>query len=352
MAPSPRVGLVYDVFSDYQWNDTDPPDADAEFEPVETVDVLAEALRRCGTKPVRIGTACSLQQQLCEGLTLDAALTIAEGQGSRNREAHAPILLEMAGIPQWGSDAFTLSLTLDKATTKDLAVRANVRTPAWAVFASAESVTARALPGPFPLFVKPRYEGTSKGIRPASKVNSLAACRAEVERQIELYRQDVIVEAFVEGGGEFTVAVVGNNPPHALPALQRAVESTTGIGLHALERRGAPDREWDYTIAGTLSDPLETQLCRDALRIYQKLECRDVARVDFRVDAEGKPYFLEINPLPTFAPDGTFAIIAELMNRSYPDLLAEVLAAGLRQLDVEVPAHVASFNGGVSLSDL
>lgn len=352
MATSPHVGLVYDVFSDYQWGDTDPPDADAEFEPVETVDVLAEALRRCGTKPMRIGTARTLHQQLCEGLTLDAALTIAEGQGSRNREAHAPILLELEGIPQWGSDALTLSLTLDKATTKDLAVCADVPTPAWAVFANAEAVTASALPAPFPLFVKPRYEGTSKGIRPASKVDSVAACRAEVERQIETYRQDVIVEAFVEGGGEFTVAVVGNDPPRALPALQRAVESTTGIGLHALERRGAPSREWDYTITGTLSDSLETQLCRDALRIYQKLECRDVARVDFRVDAEGKPYFLEINPLPTFAPDGTFAIIAELMNRSYPDLLAEVLSTGLRRLGVDLPADIASFSGGRSLAGL
>lgn len=352
MTTFPRVGLVYDVFADYEWNDGDPPDADAEFEPLETVDVLAEALRCCGAEPVRIGPARTLQRQLCEGLLLDAALTIAEGQGSRNREAHAPILLELANIPQWGSDALTLSLTLDKAWTKDLAVRAGVRTPAWAVFRAAESVTEAALPAPFPLFVKPRYEGTSKGIIPASKVDSVAACRAEVARQTRLYQQDVIVEAFVEGGGEFTVAVVGNNPPRALPVLQRAVEPTTGIGVHALERRGAPDRAWDYAIEGVLSDALETQLMHDALRIYQKLECYDVARLDFRVDAEGTPYFLEVNPLPTFAPDGTFAIIAELMNRSYPEFLAEVVATGLQRLGVPLPSGVAPLTAGWALADL
>lgn len=350
MPTPPRVGLIYDTFADYQWRDADPPDADAEFEPPETVDTLAEALRHCGAEPVRIGPARVLQQRLCDGLALDAALTIAEGQGTRNREAHAPILLELAGIPQWGSDALALSLTLDKAATKDLAVRADVATPAWAVFAGPEAVTDAAVPAPFPLFVKPRYEGTSKGIQPASKVRSVDALRDEVARQTTLYQQDVLVEAFVEGGGEFTVAVVGNTPPRALPVLQRAVEPTTGIGVHALERRGGPDREWDYQIAGTLSASLEHRLCRSALRIYQKLECRDVARVDFRVDAEGTPFFLEINPLPTFAPDGTFAIIAELMNRAYPDLLAEVLAVGLQRIGV--PSAVAPLTAGTCLADV
>ena len=352
MTTPPRVGLVYDVFSDYVWTDDAPPDADAEFEPIETVDVLAEALRQCGAEPVRVGPARALQDQLRTGLSLDAALTIAEGQGTRNREAHAPILLELAGIPQWGSDALTLSLTLDKATTKDLAVRAGIKTPQWTVFSGVEGISKEALPAPFPLFVKPRYEGTSKGIAPASKVRTLDALRDEVDRQITLYQQDVIVESFVDGGGEFTVAVVGNNPPRALPVLQRAIEPTTGIGLHALERRGAPDREWDYTIAGTLSESLETRLCRDALRLYQKLECRDVARIDFRVDAEGTPYLLEINPLPTFAPDGTFAIIAELMNRPYPDLLADVIAAGLKRLGVHPLADRAPLTSGMVLAEL
>ena len=352
MASPPRVGLIYDVFADYEWSSDDPPDADAEFEPPETVDVLAKALRRCGTEPVRVGPARALQQQLCRGRTFDAALTIAEGQGTRNREAHAPILLELAGIPQWGSDALTLSLTLDKATTKDMAVRAGVATPPWTVFSDAEAVSEAALPSAFPLFVKPRYEGTSKGITPASKVETIGALRSEVARQVDLYRQDVIVESFVEGGGEFTVAVVGNRPPRALPVLQRAVEPATGIGVHALERRGAPDREWNYTIAGTLSESLETCLCRDALRIYQKVECRDVARIDFRVDAEGTPHFLEINPLPTFAPDGTFAIVAELMNRPYPDLLAAVVAAGLQRCGLVLPEAVPPLPRGRRLADL
>lgn len=325
-----RVGLIYDVFESYPWQEGDPPDADAEYEPEATIEVLESAVRHLGHTPVRMGTAYALRARIDDGLNLDAAINIAEGARSRNREAYAPILLEMAGIPCLGSDALTLSLSLDKAWTKDLAAAADVPTPAYRVFSTEEAVEPEALPA-FPLFVKPRYEGTSKGITAESRVETVEALRQRVADVTTTYRQDALVERFVEGGGEFTVAVVGNDPPEALPVLQRAVETTTGIGLHALEHRGAPAGDWDYALGGALEPSLEETLQTHALRVYEKLECKDFARADFRVDAEGQPWFLEINPLPTFAPDGTFAIIAELMNRDYGDFLAEVFAHGLQR---------------------
>ncbi|GIV61437.1 MAG: D-alanine--D-alanine ligase [Rhodothermaceae bacterium] len=326
-----RIGLIYDLFEDYPWVPGEAPDADAEYEPPETVAVLAEAVSALGYAPVPVGTAYDLLRRL-DRLELDAAVNIAEGARSRNREAYVPILLEMAGIPFLGSDALTLSLSLDKAWTKDLVVAAGVPTPPYRVYASADEVDAEDLPGPFPLFVKPRYEGSSKGITAESRVETLTALREQVARVVSAYDQEALVEVFVAGGGEFTVAVVGNDPPEALPVLQRAVETTTRIGLHALDRRGLPAHDWDYTLEGTLSPSLEKELQHLALRVYDKLQCRDFARLDFRVDATGRPWFLEINPLPTFAPDGTFAILAELMGRTYPDFLADVLGRGFRRL--------------------
>ena len=326
-----RVGLVYDIFEDYPWQAGEAPDADAEYEPEATVEALAAAVEALGHTPVRIGTARDLLARL-DGLNIDAAINIAEGARSRNREAYAPVLLEMAGVPCLGSDALTLSLSLDKAWTKDLAVAAGVPTPPYCVYPSPRALDPDDLPGPFPLFVKPRYEGSSKGITAESKVHSLAELRHQVEHQTAMYGQDVIVEPFIEGGGEFTVAIIGNDPPETLPVLQRAVERTTRIGLHALERRGVPAQAWDYLLAGHLTPALEATLHTHALRVYEKLLCKDFARIDFRIDTEGQPWFLEINPLPTFAPDGTFAILAELMGQSYPAFLAEVLARSFRRL--------------------
>ena len=329
-----RVGLIYDLFEDYPWEPGEAPDADAENEPPETVAALAAALETLGHTPVRVGTAYDLLRRM-PALDFDAAVNIAEGARGRNREAYAPVLLEMAGVPFLGSDALTLSLSLDKAWTKDLAVAAGVRTPPYRTYASADAVAEADLPGPFPLFVKPRYEGSSKGITAASKVRTVAELRNEVARIVTTYRQEALVETFVGGGGEFTVAVVGNAPPEPLPALQRAVEVETGIGLHALDRRSMPAREWAYTLEGRLTPALEAELQSLAVRIFEKLECKDFARIDFRVDREGRPWFLEINPLPTFAPDGTFAILAELTGKPYPVFLAEVLARGFRRLASE-----------------
>jgi D-alanine-D-alanine ligase len=83
---------------------------------------------------------------------------------------------------------------------------------------------------------------------------------------------------------------------------------------------------------GELTPALEQDMAEQALGVFAALRCRDFARVDFRLDTEGRPRFLEINPLPTFAPDGSFAILAELEGRSPEALLGEVFALALARL--------------------
>jgi D-alanine-D-alanine ligase len=83
---------------------------------------------------------------------------------------------------------------------------------------------------------------------------------------------------------------------------------------------------------GALDAGLEAELAALAIRAYDALACRDFARADFKCDEIGRPCFLEINPLPTFAPDGSFGILAELEGRPVEALVADVLASGLRRL--------------------
>ena len=324
-----RLGLVYDRFGDRAPPPGAPPDWDAEYEPERTIAALEAAVRRLGHTPVRIGNAEALLAAMQAGsLNLGAAINIAEGYGSRNREAHAPVLLELAGVPCLGSDALTLSVSLDKHLTKLVAKAAGLATPAWTI---TQSTADLADDEPLPAFVKPRYEGTAKGIAPTSRCDSPEALRAEVARQVALYRQDVLIEAFVEGA-EFTVGVIGHNPPEALPVLQRATERTTGIGLHALERHEDPDAPFDYHQGIPIDPALEFGLQRAALAIHDALGCHDFSRSDFRVSTDGRVWFLEINPLPTFAPEGTFAILAELAGQPYDAFLADVLRRGLTRL--------------------
>jgi len=327
-----RVGLVFDLLGTHPPRPSAPPDLDAEYEPEATVLLLEASLRRLGHVPVRLGNPHALLATLGKGELppLDAALSIAEGYGSRNREAWAPALLEMAGVPCLGSDALSLSASLDKAWAHRLVAAVGVPVPDPRVVSSGELESARA-GWEFPLFVKPRWEGTAKGIGPHSRVedaDSLARAVARIERD---YDQPALVERFLPGA-EYTVTVVGHAPPRALPVLQRALEPTTGIGLHAVERHPAPPGGWRAHTPGVLDAPLERELQRMALLAFDALECRDFARADFRLDASGHPHFLELNPLPTFAPDGSFAILAEIAGRETVELVAEILADGLRRM--------------------
>src|SRR6185503_17475414 len=318
-----RIGLAYDLFGSYPLRPDAPPDAEVEYEPEATVHVLEAALRRLGHEPVRLGNPHAVLRAVGQERVprLDAVLTIAEGYGPRNREAWVPVLCEMAGMPTLGSDALTLSTTLDKVWAHRVVAAAGVPVPAHASLASPEDAARADLPAPFPLFVKPRWEGTAKGIGPSSRVESREALVREVARVVATYSQPALVEAFLEGP-EYTVTLVGHRPLRALPTLQRALEASTGIGAHAIERHPPPPGGWSHVTPGVL-DPA--------------LECRDFARADFRLDRAGQPHFLEINPLPTFAPDGSFGIIAELLGRALDDLLAEILGESLARLGLARP---------------
>ena len=335
MRPVLQIGLVFETFETYPPRAGDPVDAHVEFEPESTIEALEAAIESLGHRPRRLGSPRELLAAMAgDGLAdVDVAFNLAEGFSGRNREAWAPVLLEMAGIPTIGSDALSLSLSLDKAWANRWVGAAGVPVAAQTTCADPEQARSMDLPAAFPLFVKPRWEGTAKGIRKSSRVETRAALVREVERIVGDYRQPALVEAFVSGA-EYTVTLIGNAPPVVLPAVQRALERETGIGLHALEGPGAPgeDAPLEHEITGVLEPDLEARMAAHAIRAFEALECRDFARVDFRLDAHGEPIFLEINPLPTFATDGTFAILAELEGTSLDEMLGRCIRAGLARL--------------------
>jgi D-alanine-D-alanine ligase len=328
-----QFGLIYDLLGSYPGDRAAPPDADAEYEPEETVCALEGAIRQLGHQPLRIGGPHDLLAQLGKGElpALDVALNIAEGFGGRNREAWAPVLLEMANVPCLGSDALTLSATLDKVWAAERVAAHGVPVPRQAWARTQREAEIIILSEDFPLFVKPRWEGTAKGIRPSSRVEDRASLVREVTRIVRDYGQPALIEPFLSGA-EYTVTVVGNDPPRALPVLQRALDAASRIGLHAVEAHAPVGRAYQPCTPGVLDAALEARLAELALRAYRALECLDFARIDFRLDADDAPHFLEINPLPTFAPDGSFGILAELAGRPLESLLADVLRGGLTRL--------------------
>src|SRR4030043_390019 len=211
------VGLTFDLKTDYEFKENDPPDANAEFDHPSTIDVIAQAIESQGYKVKRIGNVSSLIENL-DNLDVDIVFNISEGLYGRNRESQVPVLLEMKGVPFVGSDALTLSLTLDKVMAKKIFIAEKITTPKFFEIKNANSLTDIDHLK-FPLIVKPRFEGSSKGLSDDSKVDNMEELKKQVEYITGAYKQPALVEQFIRGE-EFTVAVIGNDPAEIMPIVQ------------------------------------------------------------------------------------------------------------------------------------
>jgi D-alanine-D-alanine ligase len=326
MMDSLRLGIMYEILKPVERTSGLPSDAFSEYEPIETIELIERAAVKLGHRTKRLGGPLELLSNPRMISGIDAVFNIAEGLGSRNREAWAPILLEMHGVPCIGSDALTLSTSLDKHWTKLIVSQAGVPVvPGVAIQIGEECLP----PFDFPLFVKPRFEGSAKGISRNSRVNSQVELNAAIANVHSNYGQDAVVEPFLDGA-EYTVALIGNDSLEVFPVLQRAIDKVSGIGLHAVEEEVGPYA--DYGLSGYITATLEEKLARFTRKAFQALGCFDFARVDFRMGRQGEPLFLEINPLPTFSPDGTFGIISELEGLEVEDLVGMAIARGLKRL--------------------
>lgn len=295
----------------------------AEHDTEETISAIETALAKQRNKVLRIGSSKALIKRLSR-LRCDIVFNIAEGLDGRNRESHVPIILDIFGIPYTGSDALTLSACLDKFVSKKIFHYHKIATPVCFVCSQYEEFILPA-GAAFPLIVKPRYEGSAKGIRPDSKVNNYNELMKMVRYVNQKYKQPALIEEFINGW-EFTIGVMGGDKPELLPLVQRHVEEKTGLSCHIFDKAGFGKEKLKYKDFLDITPQLEEKIGSLALKVFDEFECRDFARMDFRIrDPDGKVYLLEINSLPSLAKDDYFALAAESQGISYDDMINMIL---------------------------
>jgi D-alanine-D-alanine ligase len=318
-----RIALVYDLRDDYRALGLTEEEV-AEFDNVETIDQLAGALKALGCEAVRVGRGQALAARLVEGERYDLVFSIAEGVKGRSREAQVPALCELFDQPYLFSDPLTMTACLDKAVAKRLVRDAGAKTPNFAVAKHADAV---AVWTEFPAFVKPLAEGTGKGCEAASLVHTKAELQDAVARVIGRYRQPALIERYLPGR-EFTVGIVGNgDDARVLGVCEIVLKANAEANVYSLHNKELCEELVTYAPA----DDAEARLAgARALEAYRALECRDAARIDFRSDANGEPYFLEANPLAGLNPwHSDLPILAAQNGIDFVTLIGMVLDAGL-----------------------
>jgi D-alanine-D-alanine ligase len=249
--------------------------------------------------------------------------------GDNTLEMNVPSLFELLHLPYTGSQPMTLGFCINKARVKTLLLANGIPTPAYQIF-STRPETNLKFEMNFPLIVKPNQEDASIGIEEKSVVHNKTRLREQIEFIIQTYHQPALVESYIDGR-EFNLGVIGNGKNlEVLPAAEidfkvpGSVPKILSYDAKWLES-SARYKQTLPICPAKISPDLAGKLARLAKQCFQILNCRDYARVDFRVGAEDRIFVLEVNPNPDISLSAGLARSVKISGKSYEDFIQLII---------------------------
>ena len=319
-----KIAVAYDRLGTWPQEATQPADLGAEYEDERTIEALLGAIRTHGHEALGVILGPNFAREIYEA-KCDLVFNIAEGARGSARESLVPALLEQMGIAYTGSDGLALAVSLDKGLTKKLVQSQGIWTPDFRTVRSEAELADLGLE--YPLFVKPNAEGSSMGIGAGSRVDNLSELSERVGAVLSGYRQDCLVEVYAPGR-EFCVGLLGTGEPKVLPI----VEVRTETEFYTQKEKSQHHKE--LVCPADVDEAIAEEMLEMARRVFALLRCRDLARVDFRLDREGGPTFLEINPLPGLSPYySIYPRQAAKAGIGYEALIGRIVEAGASRRD-------------------
>jgi D-alanine-D-alanine ligase len=318
-----KIGLTYDLRSEYLAMGYSEEDT-AEFDRDDTIDSIAAALRELGHQPDRIGHVRQLTQRLAAGDRWDLVFNICEGLRGPSREAQVPALLEAFDIPCTFSDSLMMAVCLHKGLTKTLVAEAGLATARFQLVETADDISRVNLP--YPLFAKPVSEGTGKGVSAASVIHSPQQLQTVCLNLLERFRQAVLIETFLPGR-EFTVGLIGTgSSARVLGTLEVLLLDQAEPNVYSYVNKERSEELVNYRLVDPHTDAEAAAAEALALAAWRTLKGRDAGRIDLRSDSDGRPHFIESNPLAGLHPQHSdLPMLATAVGMPYIDLIAAIV---------------------------
>jgi D-alanine-D-alanine ligase len=328
------------IMGDPNIKDIIKPDAVFDSDDFETIDRLKAALSKLNNyKFTYLSNHKTLAADLQKNYgKTDLVLNLCD-EGFDNdptKELHVPALLEVFKIPYTGSNPQTLAYCYDKSLIRGIATEISV--PVADAFMIAADDNLFELNIPFPVIAKPNFGDSSFGITKnnvAYTIEELSDAILKIRKQFG-YTKPILVEEFLTGA-ELSVGIIGN--VHNFTVLPIIEEDYSNLpeGLPKIcgyEAKWLPDSPYMQTIQSIpASLPADTEqlLVGHSLKLFERLNCKDYCRFDWRLNAKGEPKLLEVNPNPGWCWDGHLAKMAALGETDYSQMLEAIInAAELR----------------------
>jgi len=256
-------------------------------------------------------------------------------------ELHIPALLDMLGIPYTGAGPASLGLCYNKSIVRAIAESVEIPVPL-ETYCSMDD-NAATLPSVFPALVKPNFGDSSLGITKDAVVYNSQELVSYINTLREtLPGRPLLIEEFLSGN-EYTVGIIGNigMTCRFLPILE-VDYSGLQPGLPPIlgyESKWLPDSPYWNQISykkAQLDDEMQSRLFDYASALFERCDCRDYARFDFRADANGEIKLLEVNPNPGWCWDGKLNVMAGFAGLKYADLLHLILEAAQERIATKI----------------
>lgn len=330
-----RIGFAYNARPDV--NTPASSSVALEYDEIETIEAIQNAISSLGAEVELIPVDHDFIESL-RSHRIDFVFNIAEGLRGESRESHIPAILEMFGIPYSGSGVLTQAITLSKSRTKEILGYYHIPTPKYQLFRTSTDHLSPSLK--FPLIIKPDAQGSSAGITNDSVVHNTDTLRVQVRRVLNEFGSPVLVEEYLPGK-EFTVGIIGNDPPIVLPIIEVSFNHLPP-GFAKID---SYESKWTYDVPGLGVNPLtcpakisrrlQRQIENIALETYRVLDCVDFCRMDLRLNKHGVPNVLEINALPGLNPNpeihSRFPYACEAAGLTYNEMILTILNAALKR---------------------
>ena len=332
MKPLRIILLIHDVLEPPEcFEDVD----DDEFDLVKTEYDVRVELTLAGHDVRVVGLSDSLaplDEALAEHRPHVVFNLLEEFQGTRDRAHWVLAYLELRGVAYTGCNPRGMIRAQDKALSKALLYHHGIRTPNFIVVPVGRKLPRHPLR--FPLIVKSLHGDASEGLSQASVVRGPAKLAARVEFVHEHFG-DALIEEYIEGR-ELYCGVLGHRKVTALPIWELRMTKLPAHAPNIATHRVKWDLAYQDKIgvkigrARRLAPELEQRIAAISKRAFTLLGMSGWGRMDFRLTADGEPYFLEANPNGDIACVEEFASSAKAGGLSYLELLHTIINIGLR----------------------
>lgn len=258
----------------------------------------------------------------------DLVFNLCEGvHGIAHWEDHVAAALEMAGVPFTGAGSWTMAACRRKAVANAILTAAGLPVPRWLV-------AQGRIPDEFPLpaIVKPAAEDASAGLDRASVCIDRKQLRQRVAAMTEQF-EEVLVQQYV-AGREFNVGFVGDRTlPVAELDFTGMPEGSWPILTYAAKWHvGSPEDLGSVPVCPTqISQRLADRLTRVAEAAWRTMQGKGYGRVDLRVDDQGRPWVLEVNPNPDITDSAGLSRMGRAVGWDYPELVRRIAEVALRE---------------------